>query len=88
MSRTRGERERKSGEEGVCVGGGDNRIGTVVINCDKGDCGRHTERDLFDFGFQMIDTSYLKATRKEKEEGGWENVAEHCWNCGGVFCHV
>ena len=54
MSRTREERERKSGEEGGW-GGGDNRIGTVVINCDKGDCGRHTEKDLFDFEIQIIE---------------------------------
>ena len=48
------------------MGGRDDRVGTVVINCDKGDCGRHTERDLVDFEIHLIDTSYLKATRKKK----------------------
>ena len=66
-------------------GGGDDRVGTVVVNCDKGDCGKHTERDLVDFIIHIIDTSYLKATREKKQERGWENVAEHCWKCGGLF---
>ena len=66
-------------------GGGDDRVGTVVMNCDKGDCGRHTEADLKDLEDQNIDNSYLKATRKKKKERGWKNVAEHCWKCGGMF---
>ena len=79
VSRTRGERKRTP------LGGGDNRVSTVVMNCDKGDCGRHTERDLVDFKIHIIDISYLKATRKKKQERGWENIAEHCWKCGGLF---
>ena len=53
-------------ERGRRGGGGDVRVGTVVINCDKGDCGRHTERGLVDFKIHIIDMSYLKATRKKK----------------------
>ena len=64
--RARGERERTP-----WWGGGDDRVGTVMINCDKGDCGRHTERDLEDFEIHMIDTSYLKASRtKNRSEAG------------------
>ena len=58
----------------------------MVKCCDKGECGRHTGADLEDLEMPNIDKSYLKATRKKKNEMGWENVAEHCWGCGGLFC--
>lgn len=76
----RGSRNRRSRR-----GGGEDRVGTVVMNCDKGDCGRHTEADLTLLEDQIIDNTYLKATREKKKERGWQNVAEHCWNCGGMF---
>ena len=63
------QNQRGEGEDAVrCGGGRDDRVSTVVINCDKGDCGQHTERDLVDFKIHIIDTSYLKATRKKKQE--------------------
>ena len=54
--------------------------------CDKGECGRHTQADLENLKMHNIDKSYLKANRKKKKEMGWENVAEHCWGYGGLFC--
>ena len=68
-------------------GGGreDRVIGTVVKCCDKGECGKHTEADLEDLETHMIDKSYLKVTREGKQEVGWENVADCCWGCGGLF---
>ena len=64
------QNQRGEGEHAV-GGGGDDKVGTVVVNCDKGDCGRHTERDLVDFIIRIIDTSYLKATReKNRSEAG------------------
>ena len=69
-------------------GGKDDRVGTVVKCCDKEECRRHTETNLEDLETHNIDKYYLKVTRKKKKEMGWENVAEYCWGCGGLFCVV
>ena len=85
------KRKKRGGSRRTRRGGGggkDDRVGTVVISCDKGDCGRHMEGVMEDLEVQNIDKSYLKENRKKSKEQGWENVAEHCWKCGGQFCIV
>ena len=78
-----GPEEDNQGEGGTRHGGGggkDDRVGTVVKCCDKGECGRHTEADLEDLETPNIDKSYLKATagrRRKKWDGRmWQNTAE------------
>ena len=83
------EEDNRGGTPRTRRGGGgdkDDRVGTVVKCCDKGECGRHKKADLEDLEMHNITKSYLKANRKKKNELGWENVAEHCWRCGGLFC--
>ena len=55
----RGQRSRRRTD-------GDNRVGKVVMNCDKETCGRHMEADLQGSKVHAIDKSYLKETRKKK----------------------
>ena len=59
---SRGRRSRRGTD-------GDDMVGTVVMNCDKETCGRHTEADLEDLEVHTIDKSYLKKTGRKQERG-------------------
>ena len=57
----------------------------IVTCCPKGECGKHTEGDLTDLVEQNISEDYLRASRREKNDLGWEKVTAHCWGCGIQF---
>ena len=58
---------------------------TAVTCCPKGECGKHTEGDLIDLVDQNISEDCLRASRRKKDDSGWDNVAAHCWGCGIQF---
>ena len=64
-------------------GGG--RVGTHIVCCEKGKCGKHTEADLDDLMDQDVPNNCLKKTRQNNKEKEWENVAENCLGCGKMF---
>ena len=64
---------------------GKGRVGTDVVCCAKGKCMKHTEADWEDLVEQFVENSYLKKTRQNNKEMGWEDVAENCWGCGKMF---
>ena len=65
--------------------GGNDMLGKTVLCCDKGKCGSHTLSDLGDMIDVMVEQGYLRSVRKEKNENGWQNMPEVCWNCGDLF---
>ena len=60
-------------------------VGVTIIGCEKGMCNKHTIADVEDFEVTEIGVGYDQATRREKEDEGWERVAANCWGCGGEF---
>lgn len=77
--RRRGRSSRTSNDQGK------GRVGTEVVCCGKGKCMEHTEADWEDLVDQFVENVYLKKTRQNNEDMGWEDVAENCWGCGKMF---
>ena len=65
--------------------GSNSMLGKTVLCCDKGECGSHTLADMGDLIEMGVENGYLRSVRRKKNENGWKNMPETCWNCGDLF---
>ena len=65
--------------------GSNNMLGKTVLCCDKGECGSHTLADMGDLIEMGVENGYLRSVRRKKNENGWKNMPETCWNCGDLL---